>query len=48
MKLKEELIPYTIVPAFEDDPTFYYDWEGEQDFILKIWAPESAQVARLK
>jgi sulfite reductase (ferredoxin) len=37
--LKEELIPYTIVPTFEEDPTFYYDWEGEEEFILEDLGP---------
>ena len=38
-KLKDELIPYTIVPAYQDDPTFYYDWEGESEFILEDLGP---------
>lgn len=38
-KLKEELIPYTIVPPYEEDPTFYYDWEGEEEFILEDLGP---------
>jgi len=38
-KLKDELIPYTIVPAYEDDATFYYDWEGEEEFILEDLGP---------
>ena len=38
-KLKDELIPYTIVPSFQDDPTFYYDWEGEDEFILEDLGP---------
>jgi sulfite reductase (ferredoxin) len=38
-KLKDELIPYTIVPAYEDDPTYYYDWEGEDEFILEDLGP---------
>lgn len=38
-KLKAELIPYTIVPAYQDDPTFYYDWEGEEEFILEDLGP---------
>ncbi|HEY5627721.1 MAG TPA: sulfurtransferase TusA family protein [Nitrospira sp.] len=37
--LKDELIPYTIVPAFADDPTFYYDWEGESPFVLEDLGP---------
>ncbi|MEK7304832.1 MAG: sulfurtransferase TusA family protein [Nitrospirota bacterium] len=38
-KLKDELIPYTIVPAFQEDATFYYDWEGEAEFILEDLGP---------
>ena len=38
-RLKEELIPYTIVPPYEEDPTFYYDWEGEDEFILEDLGP---------
>jgi len=37
--LKDELIPYTIVPTFADDPTFYYDWEGEEEFVLEDLGP---------
>ncbi|MDI3465079.1 MAG: Ferredoxin--sulfite reductase [Nitrospira sp.] len=38
-RLKDELIPYTIVPSYEEDPTFYYDWEGEEEFILEDLGP---------
>jgi sulfite reductase (ferredoxin) len=38
-KLKEELIPYTIVPDYKDDPTYYYDWEGEEEFVLEDLGP---------
>ncbi|HEV8540250.1 MAG TPA: sulfurtransferase TusA family protein [Nitrospiraceae bacterium] len=38
-KLKEELIPYTIVPPFEEDATYYYDWEGEEEFVLEDLGP---------
>ncbi|MDF0650230.1 MAG: sulfurtransferase TusA family protein [Nitrospira sp.] len=38
-KLKDELIPYTIVPPYEEDPTFYYDWEGEEEFMLEDLGP---------
>jgi sulfite reductase (ferredoxin) len=38
-KLKEELIPFTIVPSFEDDPSFYYDWEGESEFVMEDLGP---------
>jgi sulfite reductase (ferredoxin) len=37
--LKEELIPYTIVPDYQDDPTYYYDWEGEEEFVLEDLGP---------
>ena len=38
-RLKEELIPYTIVPPFEEDPSYYFDWEGEDEFILEDLGP---------
>jgi len=38
-KLKEELIPFTIVPAFEQDPSYYFDWEGEEEFIMEDLGP---------
>ncbi len=38
-KLKDELIPYTIVPPYEEDATFYYDWEGEEEFVLEDLGP---------
>ncbi|MEK6618587.1 MAG: nitrite/sulfite reductase, partial [Nitrospirota bacterium] len=38
-KLKEELIPYTIMPTFEEDSTFYYDWEGDEEFITEDLGP---------
>ena len=37
--LKDELIPYTLVPAFADDSTFYYDWEAEEEFVLEDLGP---------
>jgi len=39
VRLKEELIPFTIVPPFEQDPSYYYDWEGEDEFILEDLGP---------
>jgi sulfite reductase (ferredoxin) len=38
-RLKEELIPYTIVPPFEEDPSYYFDWEGEDEFVLEDLGP---------
>jgi sulfite reductase (ferredoxin) len=37
--LKDELIPYTLVPAFADDPTYYYDWEADDEFVLEDLGP---------
>jgi sulfite reductase (ferredoxin) len=37
--LKDELIPYTLVPAFAEDSTFYYDWEAEEEFVLEDLGP---------
>ena len=38
-KLKEELIPYTIMPTFDEDPAFYYDWEGDGEFVTEDLGP---------
>src|SRR3989441_2023416 len=38
-KLKEELIPYTIMPTFEEDRSFYYDWEGDDEFVTEDLGP---------
>ncbi|HXX75200.1 MAG TPA: sulfurtransferase TusA family protein [Nitrospiraceae bacterium] len=38
-KLKDELILYTIVPSHDEDPTFYYDWEGDNEFVLEDLGP---------
>ncbi|WHZ23536.1 MAG: Ferredoxin--sulfite reductase [Nitrospira sp.] len=37
--LKDALIPYTIVPPYDQDPTYYYDWEGEAEFVLEDLGP---------
>jgi sulfite reductase (ferredoxin) len=37
--LKDELIPYTLVPSFANDPTFYYDWEADDEFVLEDLGP---------
>ncbi|GKS56781.1 hypothetical protein YTPLAS18_03080 [Nitrospira sp.] len=37
--LKDELIPYTIFPSFDEDATYYYDWEGEKEFVLEDLGP---------
>jgi sulfite reductase (ferredoxin) len=38
-KLKDELIPYTIVPSYDQDSTYYFDWEGESEFVLEDLGP---------
>jgi sulfite reductase (ferredoxin) len=38
-KLKDELIPYTIIPPFEQDAGYYYDWEGEEEFVMEDLGP---------
>jgi len=37
--LKGELIPYTILPPYQDDPTFYFDWEGDEKFSVEDLGP---------
>ncbi len=37
--LKEELIPFTIVPPFEEDASYYYDWEGDAEFVTEDLGP---------
>lgn len=39
MKLKDELIPFTILPAYQEDPTFYVDWEGDHEFTVEDLGP---------
>ncbi|MGH7254160.1 MAG: hypothetical protein ACREI3_00155, partial [Nitrospirales bacterium] len=37
--LKEKLIPFTILPKYEEDPSFYYDWEAEEEFVMEDLGP---------
>ena len=39
IKLKDELIPYTILPTYQDDPTFYVDWEADEEFSVEDLGP---------
>ena len=38
-KLKEALIPHSILPSFEEDPSYYFDWEAEQEFSVEDLGP---------
>lgn len=38
-QLKDELIPYTILPPYQDDPQFYVDWEGDEEFSVEDLGP---------
>lgn len=37
--LKEELIGHSILPSFDDDPSYYFDWEAEEEFTLEDLGP---------
>ena len=37
--LKDELIPYTILPSYQDDKEFYFDWEGDEEFSVEDLGP---------
>ena len=37
--LKDELIPYTILPSYQDDKNFYFDWEGDEEFSVEDLGP---------
>ncbi|MDT3777107.1 sulfurtransferase TusA family protein [Nitrospira sp. MA-1] len=39
IKLKDELIPYTILPTYQEDPQFYVDWEGDEEFSVEDLGP---------
>jgi len=39
VKLKDELIPYTILPTYQDDPKYYFDWEGDEKFSVEDLGP---------
>jgi len=38
-KLKEELIPHSILPSYDDDPSYYFDWEAEEEFSVEDLGP---------
>ena len=39
LQLKDELIPYTILPTYQEDPQFYVDWEGDEEFSVEDLGP---------
>ena len=39
IQLKDELIPYTILPTYQEDPQFYVDWEGDEEFSVEDLGP---------
>ncbi len=39
VQLKDELIPYTILPSYQDDKEFYFDWEGDEEFSVEDLGP---------
>jgi sulfite reductase (ferredoxin) len=38
-KLKEELIPHSILPPYAEDPSYYMDWEADQEFSVEDLGP---------
>jgi sulfite reductase (ferredoxin) len=38
-KLKEELIPFTFLPSFEENSKYYFDWEAEEEFSVEDLGP---------
>ena len=38
-KLKEELIPHTLLPAFEENSEYYFDWEADEEFSVEDLGP---------
>ncbi len=37
--LKEELIGHSILPSYDDDPSYYFDWEADEEFTLEDLGP---------
>jgi sulfite reductase (ferredoxin) len=38
-RLKEKLIPHTILPSFQEDSSYYFDWEAEAEFSVEDLGP---------
>ncbi len=39
VRLKEELIPHTLLPAFEENSEYYFDWEADEEFSVEDLGP---------
>ena len=37
--LKEELLGHSILPPYAEDPSYYFDWEAEEEFTLEDLGP---------
>ena len=37
--LKDELIGHSILPPYAEDPSYYFDWEAEEEFTLEDLGP---------
>ena len=37
--LKEELIGHSILPSYAEDPSYYFDWEADEEFTLEDLGP---------
>ena len=38
-KLKEELIPHTFLPSFQENSEYYFDWEADEEFSVEDLGP---------
>ncbi|MEC4672781.1 MAG: sulfurtransferase TusA family protein [Nitrospirota bacterium] len=38
-KLKEQLIPYSILPSYGEDASYYIDWEADSEFSVEDLGP---------
>ena len=39
IKLKEELIPHTLLPPYEENSEYYFDWEADEEFSVEDLGP---------
>ncbi|WP_447969560.1 sulfurtransferase TusA family protein [Nitrospira sp. M1] len=38
-KLKQELIPHTLLPAYAENSEYYFDWEADEEFSVEDLGP---------